>query len=81
MKPHRGSLILILGILSVLGLVVLGPLAWWLGTQDLRQMEEGQIDPAGKVTTNLGRFLGMISTVLTGVILLAGLVVNLVAGG
>ena len=64
MKPHRGTLILVLGIL---GLVVCGPLAivaWVLGSGDLKQMDAGLMDPAGRSNTQAGRICGIIGTVL-----------------
>jgi len=64
MKPHRGTLILVLGIL---GLVICGPLgiaAWIMGSGDLKQIDAGIMDPAGRSTTNAGRICGIISTIL-----------------
>ncbi|HTY87814.1 MAG TPA: hypothetical protein VMB80_10145 [Candidatus Acidoferrum sp.] len=64
MKPHRGTLILVLGIL---GLVVCGPLgiaAWIMGSGDLKQMDAGTMDPAGRGTTQAGKICGIVATVL-----------------
>ena len=64
MKPHRGTLILVLGIL---GLVICGPLgiaAWIMGSGDLKEMDAGNMDPAGRGNTNIGKILGIIATVL-----------------
>ncbi len=64
MKPHRGTLILVLGIL---GLVVCSPLAivaWILGSADLKEMDAGTMDPAGRSNTNVGKILGIVGTVL-----------------
>jgi hypothetical protein len=64
MKPHRGTLILVFGIL---GLVVCGPLAivaWVMGSGDLKQIDAGTMDPAGRGTTQAGRICGIIGTVL-----------------
>ncbi len=64
MKPHRGTLILVLGIL---GLAVCGPLgiaAWVMGSGDLKQMDAGTMDPAGRSTTQAGKICGMIATIL-----------------
>ena len=64
MKPHRGTLILVLGIL---GLVICGPLgiaAWIMGNGDLKQMDAGALDPSGRSMTNAGRICGMIATIL-----------------
>jgi hypothetical protein len=64
MKPHRGTLILILGIL---GLVICGPLgivAWVMGNGDLKEMDAGALDPSGRSMTNAGRICGMIACIL-----------------
>jgi hypothetical protein len=64
MKPHRGTLILVLGIL---GLVVCGPLgiaAWIMGNGDLKEMDAGTMDRSGRSVTNGGRICGMIATIL-----------------
>jgi hypothetical protein len=64
MKPHRGTLILVLGIL---GLVVCAPLAivaWVMGSGDLKQIDAGTMDPAGRGTTQAGKICGIIGTVL-----------------
>lgn len=65
MKPHRGTLILVLGIL---GLLVCGPLgiaAWIMGAADLKEMDAGTMDPSGRGNTNAGKICGIIATVLT----------------
>jgi len=65
MKPHRGTLILVLGIL---GLLVCGPLgiaAWVMGSGDLKEMDAGTMDPSGRGNTNAGKICGIIATVLT----------------
>ena len=64
MKPHRGTLILVLGIL---GLVVCAPLAiaaWVMGAGDLKQMDAGNMDPGGRGTTQAGKICGIIGTIL-----------------
>jgi hypothetical protein len=74
MKPHRGTLILVLGILS---LVVCGPVgiaAWIMGNSDLKAIDSGSMDPDGRGSTNAGRICGMIGTILTVIGLIVGLV-------
>jgi hypothetical protein len=71
MKPHRGTLILVLGIL---GLVVCSPLAivaWIMGAGDLKEMDAGTMDPSGRGTTQAGKICGIIGTIL----LVLGLVI------
>ena len=71
MLPHRGTLILVLGILSITICWPCGPFAWMLGNEDLAKMRAGLMDPSGEGNTNAGRILGMIGTVLIiGLILL-----------
>jgi hypothetical protein len=64
MKPHRGTLVLVLGIL---GLVLCGPLgiaAWALGASDLKEMDAGVMDPSGRGPTQAGKICGMIASIL-----------------
>jgi len=67
MKPHRGVLILVLAILSYVfcGIFTAIP-AWVMGSADLKEMDAGAMDPAGRGMTNAGRILGMIHTILFG---------------
>jgi len=83
MKPHRGTLILVLGILSLVVCQPLGIAAWIMGNGDLKQIDAGTMDPTGRGTTNAGRICGIIGTVLLiiGVIVWIGLIVLGVAGG
>jgi hypothetical protein len=74
MKPHRGTLILVLGIL---GLVVCGPLgiaAWIMGKGDLKEMDAGAMDPTGRGMTNAGKICGLIATILMCLAILAFIV-------
>ncbi len=63
-RPHRGVLILVLGILGLVCCVFFGILAWALATSDLREMREGRMDPAGYGLTRAGQICGIISVVL-----------------
>jgi len=67
MKPHRGTLILVFGILSLVICAPLGILAWIMGNGDLKQMDAGAMDPSGRSVTNAGRICGMIATILLAV--------------
>jgi len=63
-KPHRGGVILTLGLV---GLFVCGPLclaAWVMGSSDLREMDAGMMDPSGRSTTSSGRNVGMLGTIV-----------------
>jgi hypothetical protein len=75
-EPHRGGLILALGIISFFfAAPVLGPIAWIMGNNDLAAIRAGRMDPEGESQTNTGRICGMVSTILAGVGLVIGLIV------
>ena len=61
MKPHRGVLILILGILGLVICAPAGTVAWILGNGDLQQMDAGAMDPEGRQLTQIGKILGIIA--------------------
>lgn len=69
MKPHRGAVVLVLGILGLVMCVILGIIAWVMGNADLKEMDAGTMDPSGRGLTNAGKICGMISVILTAVAL------------
>ena len=80
MKPHRGTLILVLGIL---GLVICGPLgivAWVMGSGDLKEIDAGTMDPAGRGTTQAGKICGIIATILMIIGVIVGILIVALAG-
>jgi hypothetical protein len=67
--PHRGGLVLTMGILSLcfafvppLGLV-LGICAWVMGAGDLGKIRSGEMDPEGQSMTNGGHVCGILGTI------------------
>jgi len=79
-RPHRGVLILVLGILGlVCSCFVLGVIAWVMGNGDLREMDAGRMDPSGRGLTQAGKICGIISVVLTIVGLVIGMLM-MIAG-
>ncbi len=65
LMPHRGGMILAFGIMSLFIMpIVFGPLAWFMGSADLREMRAGRMDPSGESQTNTGRIIGMVGTLL-----------------
>ncbi len=80
MKPHRGTLILVLGILSLLLCQLLGIAPLIMGNADLKEMDAGSMDPEGRQLTQVGRILGIVALVLMGVGLIIGILM-LVLGG
>jgi hypothetical protein len=83
MKPHRETLILVLGILSLVICQPLGIAAWIMGGSDLKEMAAGTMDASGRSGTNAGRICGIISTVLFALgflVFIAGLVFFFLVG-
>jgi hypothetical protein len=83
--PHRGGLILTLGIIALVGglsfwvPLVIGPIAWIMGNYDLAEIRAGRMDDSGESMIQAGRILGIIATVfLLGILLLICLIVGLV---
>ena len=62
MKPHRGAIILVFGILSLIVCPPLGIAAWVMAGNDLEEIAAGRMDPAGLEMTKAGRILGIIAT-------------------
>ena len=63
-KPHRGTIVLVLGILSLAVCFICGIIAWVMANNDLREMAAGTMDPSGENNTRAGRTCGMIGTIL-----------------
>jgi len=78
-RPHRGTTILVLGILSWVLCFILGIIAWSMGNSDLREIKAGRMDPAGQGSTEAGRILGMIHVILCIVVFAVYAVILLVA--
>lgn len=66
LRPHRGGVVLVLGILSLVTfLFPLGICAWVMGEHDLSEMRAGRTDPEGMGMVKAGKACGVISVVLT----------------
>lgn len=61
MAKHRGTMVLVFGILGLLLCQVFGVVALIIGSQDLTAMKEGRMDPSGRGMTRAGSVLGLIS--------------------
>ena len=72
LKPHRGVLILVFGILGIIVCFPFGIAAWIMGNGDLNEIRSGQMDPEGEGMTQAGRICGMIATILAALGLVIG---------
>jgi phage FluMu protein Com len=61
-QPHRGAMVLVLGICGLLVCGLLAPIAVILGHQDLGEMRRGRMDPEGHGLTLAGVVLGWLVT-------------------
>lgn len=68
-KPHRGGMILALGIVGLVACFICGILAWVMGNNDLKEMAAGVMDPAGAQMTKAGKICGMIGAILGGAVM------------
>lgn len=64
LAPHRGTLILVFGVLGLVVCCIFGLLAWIMGRGDLAQMNAGTMDREGESLTRVGGILGIVSVVL-----------------
>ena len=69
LKPHRGTAVLVLGILGLVVCAICGVIAWVMGNTDLREMEMGVMDPSGMGMTTAGKICGMISSIIAVVVI------------
>lgn len=59
----KGTLILILGILSIVCIQLLGPVAWVMGNGALREIDANPGAYSNRGTVNAGRICGIIGTI------------------
>ncbi|MDP6540408.1 MAG: hypothetical protein QF903_12160 [Planctomycetota bacterium] len=64
MKPHRGVIILVFGILGFVVCPFLGVAAWVMGSGDIAQIDAGTMDPEGRSLTQAGKVCGIVSSLL-----------------
>jgi hypothetical protein len=64
MMPHRGGMILTLGLLGILLCPLTSPFAWVMGNTDLVEIRNQRMDPDGEGLTQAGRILGIIGSII-----------------
>jgi len=91
LAPHRGAVILTLGIIGIalqlfcllcapFGIIslCLGIVAWVMGNNDLREMSAGRMDPSGQGLTQAGKIMGIICCGLTLLMVVVSMVFMLI---
>lgn len=66
----RGTTVLVLGILGLVLCLPAGIVAWVMGTKVLREIDANPGAYRNRQTVNVGRVLGMVATILGGLVLL-----------
>ena len=69
LKPHRGVVILVLGILGIVCCFICGIIAWVMGNNDLKEMAAGKMDPTGRGLTQAGKICGIVGIAIQAVVL------------
>jgi hypothetical protein len=82
-RAHRGTMILVFGILGLIVCFPFGIAAWVMANTDLRQMRAGMMDPSGEGLTSAGRILGIVATCLAiaGILIWAIVFMGVLAAG
>ncbi|MDE0889932.1 MAG: hypothetical protein OSA40_10785 [Phycisphaerales bacterium] len=84
MKPDRSTLLLVLGILSIIVCAPIGIAAFSMGRSDLREIDAGEREPQGRGLTQAGMICGIVGMVIFAlqiVFIALGLLLPAVAGG
>lgn len=70
-ESSQATTVLVLGIIGIVLCQLLGPVAWIMGNNELQAIDAGRRPPENRGTANAGRILGIISTVLLALGILA----------
>jgi len=81
MEPHRGTTVLVLGILGLVACQICGIIAWVMANKDIPKMEAGTMDPEGLGQTKAGKICGIISVVLLAVIIVVYAIIFVIGIG
>jgi hypothetical protein len=82
-SSYNPTLILVLGILSLVCCGLLGPVAWIMGNNALREIDAGMGNPSDRGMVVAGRILGIIATVLMvlGILIYGVIILLAILGG
>jgi hypothetical protein len=79
-SPHRGPMILVFGLLSLVACVPLGIAAWVLDKRDLSAIRAGRMDRSGEGMTKAGYVIGIVGTLLFALGAIAEIVLAVIGG-
>lgn len=63
-KQDQSGLVLAMGILSWIVCPICGVIAWVMGSQALKDMQQGTADPTNRGLVQVGYYLGMVNVIL-----------------
>ncbi len=72
-RPHRGGVVLAMGILGILCCFIFAIIAWVMGSSDLKDMAAGRMDRSGEGLTRAGMICGIIGVILSAIGFFIGL--------
>jgi hypothetical protein len=76
LQESRATMILVFGILSIVVCQLFGPFAWSMGSEDLRKMDQGLMNPRERGSVVAGRICGIIGTALMAIwVLVVGIMI------
>ncbi len=63
-RSQKATTILVLGILAIVCCQICGPIAWYMGRQELADIRQGLVSPLDEGTVKAGMILGIVGTIL-----------------
>ncbi len=79
-KPHRGGLVLALGLLAWMVCPVFGIASWIMGKNDLAEMRAGVMDRSAEGLTTAGYWLGLLAVAAYGLMIVAAVLFGALMG-
>jgi uncharacterized membrane protein YjgN (DUF898 family) len=76
----QGTVILVLGILGFVSCGLLGPVAWFMGSKAIREIDAARVPCTNRSQVQIGRVLGIVTTVLVLLGILAFVLLVVVLG-
>ncbi|MCF6227763.1 MAG: hypothetical protein L3J82_03725 [Planctomycetes bacterium] len=67
LKPHRGTLVIVLAILGWALCFICGIVAFFMSRADLKEMQAGVMDRSGEGLTNAARIISMVQLILAAI--------------